>query len=166
MKNDCRIEGDTTYIECQRKTGAVVEVPISTIDLPLAQAYPGRWCISRQYVCTTVRGRKVYLHHVITGRVGVNDEFEVDHLASVGTDNRRGMLQVLTHRQNTSKSKLGHKARNATGIRNVYLERNGKFRVQVGLVYLGRFDTIEIATERACNYRAIVNFTRLSGYVF
>lgn len=165
MKNEYRTDGNTIWISCRHKDKPNTDVPISTSDFHIADSIPGRWCISKGrygtgYVSTTVDYKTVHLHQHLHGKVETG--FEIDHKDGDSLNNRRDNLQMLTCQQNRAKCKLSHHARNKTGLpRNVYRQVSGNYYVKVARHYIGTYGSLEIASMRAANYRALMNFQRL-----
>lgn len=58
------------------------------------------------YACTTIKGKKVYLHRLIMGNP---DGLVVDHLNQQTLDNRRENLQVVTQKENLANRTLWRK---------------------------------------------------------
>ena len=71
-----------------------------------------------------------------------------DHKSSVPMDNRRANLRDANCRENSANSRLS--CRNTTGYKGVSRRKNGRYeahiRVNGYLIYLGTFDTAELAS--------------------
>ena len=144
MKNDFKVEGETTIIYIKRKDGSIFETLISTSDLQKVQAFPNTWfvkwnsCTESFYVrgnAPKVDGKSkgVYLHRLVTG---AKKGQIPDHLNHDTLDNRKENLRLVSHAENMQNRK-GNQSNNTSGIRGVawdgrigkwmtYLNVNGK----------------------------------------
>jgi len=101
----------------------------------------------RFYVYTTIKGRKIYLHHFILEN---HAEVTVDHRNGDGLDNRRENLRLASRSQNNANRSV----RNSTGYRGVARDRK-KFRAFISdpsrekrkSIHLGSFDSPEAAAR-------------------
>lgn len=104
----------------------------------------------------------LYMHRHILGMTSGNP-LRVDHINCNTLDNRRENLRPVTHAQNLQNRKGATRA-SKTGVRGVVFDR-GKFvaYVQRGRIhrYLGRFKTLDEASQAAADARAAL-FTHSS----
>lgn len=78
---------------------------VSTTDYKILKKFS--WRITRSggkgrrqgepYACTTINGKKVYLHRLL---MGSPRDMVVDHLNQQTLDNRRENLKIVTHSEN------------------------------------------------------------------
>jgi hypothetical protein len=135
MKNNYTIDGDIVKIELKRKSGEPAYTFIDLADLPIVEAFPGRFFASREgrgksvrnYVHIHVRQpdgsfRKTRLHQIL---MSPPEGMMVDHKNHNGLDNRRSVnLRIATGTQNQHNRRLS--ANNKTGTNG--LSFNAKSR--------------------------------------
>ncbi len=98
-------------------------------------------------------GRMVRAHRYAWERVNgpIPKGMQVDHICWNPSCVEITHLRLATPSQNVSHIR-GPKGESATGVRNVFLEKNGKFRVQVekdGVRHRGTFETLAEASAEA-----------------
>jgi hypothetical protein len=124
------------------------EILVDDEDLPLVSQC--RWSVFRPsprnrslYARTYTPGRMVYMHRLIAGCA---KEERPDHKNGNGLDNRRGNLQVVSHRQNCANQPLLRN--NTSGFKGVCWHRDSrKWRVKCAGNYLGLFSDKEEAAR-------------------
>lgn len=91
----------------------------------------------------------VYLHHAVIGKF---QGMVVDHINGDPLDNRRSNLRVCSMSQNLVNSSQGR----MPGV--FTCKQTGRFGARTAVegkrVFLGRFDTFELAAAAVSNYRA------------
>ena len=146
MKNDYKIEGDTTIIYCRYKD-ETVECYIDTSDLPLLMSKNWTWrAVDNGSKTLYVFGNNLALHRfLMTAEKGSI----IDHIDRNGLNNRRkSNLRVVTptesvrNRMLFKNSTSGHPGVNWSAQ---YRKWKARIRVDGKDVYLGRFDTLEEA---------------------
>lgn len=155
MKNDYRIDGETTVIQVIRK-GEIHEVFIDTTDLEFLSEFRGTWHLdNRGYIKRVIKGKLELMHRVL---MNPPNDMVVDHIDGNPLNNRKSNLRVVTWGQNTQN--ITSNKRSKTGIRGVSLENRwrerwrARVRVNGKDVDLGYFKTKEEAEAAAKRGRA------------
>ncbi len=154
--NRVRIEGDIAYLELlDKERNFVAETIIDAADVPLAKSYGRCYLTTRRdgqehRVQVRSNGRKTVLPRLL---IQPPDSMQVDHINGNPLDNRRSNLRVLTNSQNLQNRK-GSTRVSASGIRNVYWDKNDKiWKVILGVngkyIHVGRFHNLEEAEQAA-----------------
>ena len=100
---------------------------------------------SRPYGVVEVKGRRFAVHRVVWAVVrGEWPNGTIDHINRDTTDNRVANLRIVTPDGN-AKNKT--RARNNNSGYNGIDFSSGKWRVRVGPVFGGRYDTIDLAVK-------------------
>lgn len=111
----------------------------------------GKWCLSlnrgKFYAQKRTSSGVVYLHRLLSGAPAGK---YVDHVNGNSLDNTRGNLRVVKNSTNLRNGRV--RPNNTTGVNGVsYDKRRGKWyariRVDYRYIYLGRFGSLEQATE-------------------
>ena len=100
------------------------------------------------YAATSVKGKRVSLHHFVVGAVRQSDL--VDHKNGDGLDCQRGNLRVATPSQNQWNRKRG--ANNKSGVKGVsWNSARRQWVAQICVnykrIFIGRFDTLDVAVQ-------------------
>lgn len=97
--------------------------------------------------------RIVLLHRIVLARkLGRYDFQQVDHIDRNGLNNSRENLRPVTHKQNQENRSLNKNS--TSGVRGVSWEKKAKkWRVQVGSIHIGYFDSIHSAEVAAITAR-------------
>lgn len=102
--------------------------------------------------------RRTYTVHILVGKAFYNNTYKdglvIDHKNNIKTDNRVENLQVITHRDNITKSKV-----NNLKMTGVYPSKNGKrYRSKIMVnnktLHLGVYNTPEEAYEAYKKYKS------------
>lgn len=133
---------------------------VDSVDADLAQ-YDWRVQMStNKYAVRSVKTKNVYLHRVIMERMldgnPIPNNIQVDHISGDSLDCRRGNLRLATRSQNMHNSR--RRKNNTSGYKGVAPHKiSGKwiasFCVNYKYIYLGYFDTPELAYEAVCKAR-------------
>ena len=101
--------------------------------------------VERPYGFIKVGSRRYAVHRVIWAVVhGSWPAADIDHINRDTRDNRIENLRLATPKENTRNKS---KARNNTSGHNGIDRSFGKWRVRVGLVFGGRYDSLELAIK-------------------
>lgn len=165
MKNNYKINGDTTTIYIKRKTGELVETVISTSDLPRVKEFPNTWCVAWQdhihgyYVYGWIKKPNggqttVKMHRWI---LNPPDKKVVDHINKNTLDNRCENLRVISPSENMQNIEAYRTSK--TGVRGVaWSKQRNKWRAKVIVnrqtVYCEFFDDINDAIVEIRKARA------------
>ncbi|WP_431785832.1 hypothetical protein [Paenibacillus lactis] len=131
IRNEYRIDGETTVILVKKKNGEVFEVLIDTEDLKLldelnlwvsVQYYRGTedyYARMTKYISKANGGPRyeiLMLHRVI---MRADENEEVDHIEHNTLDNRKKNLRKISNDMNL-KNRKGKNSNNKSGYRNVF----------------------------------------------
>lgn len=161
MKNNYRIEGNSVYIELNRRNGPNLEAIIDLSDFDLVNSVNGRWCASEDKRCNITycvlkitnsnnKSSTLKIHRFITD---AQKGMQVDHLNHNGLDNRRSNLRVVTdaeNKQNWVKPKKNKQDKNLpVGV--VYEKNKNSWIVRLHKdnddIYLHSFATKDLAIK-------------------
>ncbi|WP_058710604.1 HNH endonuclease [Paenibacillus jamilae] len=163
MKNKIQIIGTKAVIFVPYK-GERVEVLVDAVRVPDIADF--RWTIrfNKQGGIPYVSGYRfighrghrlredVYLHRLLTT---APPGMVVDHINGDTLDNTTENLRVVSHAENRQNITVA--AWSASGVRNVYPQPNGKYRVQIGhdgeLHSFGSYDSLYEAEQVAIRER-------------
>lgn len=164
MKNRFEINGDTTIIFLNRKSGDALETLIDTSDLEKVQRFPNTWMAHwdrkrQKFYCDGKlprngdKSKRVSLHRYL---LEPPKHLVVDHINHDPLDNRRSNLRILTNAQNCQ-NKNGLNRNNKTGVRGVsWCKSLGAWRVSIRrdgkYIYQNNFKKFEdakVAAEEA-----------------
>lgn len=104
--------------------------------------------------------KKVYMHRFLTM---APQKQPVDHIDGDGLNNQRSNLRVVNSSLN-GHNRSRHHPRNKSGVRGVcWIERNRKWRAQIGLnmkvIYIGLFSSKEDAAKARKEFEIAHNLT-------
>lgn len=162
MRNDYRIEGDTTIIYAKRRHDKIYEILVDTEDLELikenvssVQVHISDKNIYARCILKSTK-KQIPLHRFI---MCPPYEMYVDHKFHDGLDNRKKYLRICTPGQNSQNTKARKKnTRYGDVYRGVQWQMStGKYRASVtidGVLHkLGTYDTPEEANEVVVAFR-------------
>jgi hypothetical protein len=87
--------------------------------------------------------KKIYLHRLI---MECKKEAIIDHIDQNKLNNQRSNLRLSNYSENRINSKLSKN--NKTGFRGIsFNQREGKYEVRFGKIYLGRYQDMDKAVE-------------------
>lgn len=151
MKNNHVVskDGKTVYIQLRHKQLGTLETQIDIDDFVLVNQFNTTWNISYKNghidgVRTKVQQKgvrkQIWLHRLI---MNPSNKKVVDHIDGNTLNNKSYNLRVVTSRENsTNKSS---QSKNKAGFTNIYLEKDGRYRVRINHKSFGRYNTIEEA---------------------
>ena len=121
---------------------------VSPEDETMAREY--RWYLgkfgTKEYACGVVNGTNMRLHNFIHGAVRAGEV--VDHINSIGLDNRRDNLRALNHRGNASNRASQDKTKSRHGYFGVTKNSQGSWSCRVKHIVSKSFPTaLEAAQE-------------------
>lgn len=148
MKNKHVIskDGKTVYIQLHHKDIGLLETQIDVEDFTLVNRFKTTWVIGYKGghidgVKTKVQQngirKQIWLHRLIMQPC---NKKVVDHINGDTLDNRKCNLRVVTPAENATNK--GSESKNKSGFTNIYLEKDGKYRVRINHKSFGRYDTI------------------------
>ncbi|MNO86373.1 AP2 domain protein [compost metagenome] len=154
MKNRFEVRGNTTVIFVNYKE-EIVEVLVSTSDLPKLMEFPYKWGYNCGYIqaATYFEGKhkqkSIKLHRFLTE---APDGLVVDHINGDKLDNRKENLRVVTSRINNQ---------NRKNSKNVYLDKRSNnyyasVRTKERIYYSRYFKTFEEARKEAIKMRSAI----------
>jgi len=150
-RNEFIIEGDIAYIQlydirCKPTKKAIID----SEDADKCKDY--KWSLTKYgYVTAHIKDKRDLLHNFIMNRNG-SLKIQADHENRIPLDCRKSNLRICTCSQN--KYNIAITARNTSGFRGVYLDKQSKKWVaeivaEHKYYYIGSFyDKIEAAKER------------------
>ena len=98
------------------------------------------------YVRIRLDGLKYFAHRIVWKMAtGEDPPAEIDHKDGNPTNNRLENLRVVTRTEQVWNS--GPRKDNTSGFRGVYSDGRGKWKVDIGELYLGRFGSPEEASR-------------------
>lgn len=171
MTNEYSVNGQTASIWLARRDGSVWECRIDLADLPIVQAYPGKFYACWSSDCQTFyalgrfQGQNILMHRLLTN---APKGAEVDHGNHNGLDNRRSMNLKVCGRSENALNRRGANVTSRSGARNVYWRAN-KRRWAVQVMWGGKrrqcgtYRTIEEAEAVAEQARRGIFTLRKTG---
>lgn len=151
MKNEYRIDGETTYIKINKRNGEYIEALIDTEDLVLVKSKINTWVSTKNnsgsYYVLQQNPKPIYLHRLITN--APPNKF-VDHINHNTLDNRKENLRLVSNSENKQnlKNYKCYSFKKDRGLYVVGITLNKKW------VYGGSFETEEEAEKRVEELRA------------
>ena len=161
IKNDYKINGETTTIYINSRRYGIIETVIDTEDLPKVKQ-ASSWHVNYQkkndlwYVKGTIvidgNRKYVYLHRHVMGID--NPQHLIDHLDHNALNNRKDNLRIVNHSENAQNSR--NLKPNTSGVRGVYPKRDrNKWGAQITInnkvIHLGYFKTVKKAKRARKN---------------
>ena len=86
--------------------------------------------------------KQVWLHRLITN---CPSNMVVDHINGDTLDNRKCNLRIVTQAENATN--LSSYSNNKSGYTNIYIEKDGKYRVRINRKSFGRYNDLETAVK-------------------
>jgi len=162
LKNKYEIRGSVTDIYLNSKKHGIQKTLISTEHLPKVIEFPYSWfpyldaTINDFYVRGNLKGKIVFLHRWITD---CPDGMQVDHINHKTLDNTVSNLMVVTQSQN-QRNRIRLPKSNSSGVMGVnWCKRtdkwNAQFRINNRIIWVGRFDDIEVAEKEITKTKKI-----------
>ena len=151
MKNNYTVSSDkdTIYIQLYHRHLGILETQIDSIDLPIVNQFNTTWSIGYKNghidgVKTKVQQngirKQIWLHRLI---MQPDSDKVVDHIDGNTLNNKSYNLRIVSPEENATN--LCSFSKNKSGYTNIYLERDGKYRVRIKNQSFGRYGTLQEA---------------------
>ena len=162
MRNEYRIEGDTTVILCRRATGNIIETLIDTVDIPRADAFQRAWNANwyptvHNYRISghITRNKRVLLYRWLLDPPA---HLQVDHINRNTLDNRRLNLRLVTNAENHQNLTSATSTNRTSGVRGVVWSKMYQawvvsYKLNQKYHHVGRYDDLDEAIKASVEAR-------------
>jgi hypothetical protein len=82
------------------------------------------------YACTVINGKRISMHHLLSGVTPAKGKYCIDHINRDSLDNRLSNLRKTSYSVNTFNSKI--RKDNTSDVSGVNLYPNGKWQARIG----------------------------------
>ena len=151
MKNKFYISNNKAYINVNHKKIGTYWAIIDLEDFDKVNQYKTTWNIGYKNnhidgIKTKIQKNKkrevVWLHRLI---MNCPNNKVVDHINGNTFDNQKNNLRIVTNAQN--RTNLSSISKNKSGYTNIYLEKDGKYRVRINGKSFGRYKNLQDAIK-------------------